>query len=73
MKTIPVSTEIVANAPLTGWAMFNAFVVTYSPIISLGLAVLFFGFQMYWRRKEHCAIMRKNAAEEVDHGHEPRK
>ena len=68
MKTIPVSTEIVANAPLTGWALLNALVVTYSPLITLSLAIIFFAAQVYWRRKEHHAIMCKHATKEEDHG-----
>lgn len=57
---MPVGVEIAALSPLTGWALLNALVVTYTPLITLGVTLLVAGLTLFWRRREHLAIMRKN-------------
>lgn len=63
---MPVSHEIVAMIPLTGLSFFVSFVNEYSTVIVVGLAVVGFIVQMYWRWTENRAILRKN--KEVTNG-----
>lgn len=60
---MPVGVEVAALSPLTGWALFNAFVAAYSPLITMAITFLVAGATMFWRFKEHRQIMKKNGGD----------
>lgn len=55
---LPVSYEIAAYIPLTGWS-FLAFVQEYAPVINLTVGLFIAACTWYWRRKEHKKIMKE--------------
>lgn len=60
MYTIPVSTEVARQAPLTASAVYVSFISMYGSEIVTTLAIVYGVMQVTLRILEHRAIMRKN-------------
>lgn len=58
---LPVSTEILAATPLTGWALFNTLVATYSTHLQLAITIVVAGCTLLWRWREHRHIMKEES------------
>lgn len=56
---LPVSVELAAATPLTGLGIL-AWINAYSSLIMVACGIIGLGFQLWWRRKEHKAIMEAN-------------
>lgn len=58
MYTIPVSTEVARQAPLTASAVYVSFISMYGSEIVITLAVVYGVLQIIFRIAEHRKIMR---------------
>ncbi|QWT56537.1 holin [Xanthomonas phage SB1] len=67
---LPVSVELAAATPLTGVGIL-AWLNAYSSLVMVGLGLIGLGFQVWWRRREHKAIMA--AIKENPYGYQERR
>lgn len=54
---MPISVELAAATPLTGVGLL-AWLNAYSSLVMVVLGVIGLAFQIWWRRREHKAIMK---------------